>query len=245
MSITHHLPGTQLKENTMTIRSCLAALAVVFSIGLISAPTTHATEKTDTQKAKETPVIVTVQPGDTLTSIADTHQTTYVRVFNANDFIVNPDQIDVGDEIHIPTVEEELPDRYTAQQAQVAATQVYQPAASTSYTTQTYTSAPVNSSSYYVGNGMWCTDYVHSKRPDVAIYGNAGYNWISSAQAAGKTTGSAPRAGAVAVTNGHVAYVESVNSDGSYVVSEMGWNYKAGNYNQRTVQPGAFGGFIY
>jgi surface antigen len=92
---------------------------------------------------------------------------------------------------------------------------------------------------------MWCTDYVHSKRPDVAIYGNAGYNWISSAQAAGKTTGSTAQAGAVAVTNGHVAYVESVNPDGSYVVSEMGWNYQAGNYNKRTVAPGTFGAFIY
>lgn len=92
---------------------------------------------------------------------------------------------------------------------------------------------------------MWCTDYVHSKRPDVAIYGNAGMSWIGSAQAEGKSTGSTPKAGAVAVTDGHVAYVEKVNSDGSYVVSEMGWNYQAGNYNQRTVQPGAFGGFIY
>src|SRR5690606_33697735 len=114
----------------------------------------------------------------------------------------------------------------------------YQPAVTQSApvvaTTQSYTSAPVNSSSYYVGNGMWCTDYVHSKRPDVAIYGNAGMSWIGSAQAAGKSTGSAPRAGAVAVTNGHVAYVEKVNSDGSYVVSEMGWNYQAGNYNKRT-----------
>ena len=68
---------------------------------------------------------------------------------------------------------------------------------------------------------------------------------IGSAQAAGKSAGSTPQAGAVAVTNGHVAYVESVNTDGSYVVSEMGWNYQAGNYNKRTVQPGAFGGFIY
>ncbi len=92
---------------------------------------------------------------------------------------------------------------------------------------------------------MWCTDYVHSKRPDVPVYGNAGYNWVSSAQAQGKATGTAPRAGAVAVTNGHVAYVESVNADGSYVVSEMGWNYQAGNYNQRTVNPGTFGQFIY
>lgn len=97
----------------------------------------------------------------------------------------------------------------------------------------------------YTGNGMWCTDYVHSKRPDVPIYGNAGYNWIAAAQAEGRATGTAPQPGAIAVTAGHVAYVESVNGDGTYVVSEMGWNFTAGAYNMRTVGPGAFGGFIY
>jgi len=194
---------------------------------------------------KEEPaVVVTVKAGDTLTSIAEEHGVTYVELFNANEAIANPDQIDIGDEVRIPKNEEILPDRFSDYQASVVAVQpVYQPA--TTYTTQSYTSAPVNSSSYYVGNGMWCTDYVHSRRPDVAIYGNAGYNWIGSAQAAGKATGSTPQAGAVAVMNGHVAYVESVNPDGTYVVSEMGWDYKAGNYNQRTVQPGAFGAFIY
>jgi surface antigen len=79
----------------------------------------------------------------------------------------------------------------------------------------------------------------------VPVYGNAGYSWISAAQRDGKATGTTPQAGAVAVQNGHVAYVNSVNADGSYNVSEMGWNYRAGNYNERTVQPGAFGAFIY
>ena len=231
----------------MTIRSQLAALAVAFSVVLIFGSSAHAEEKTTTSTAKkEVPaVVVSVQLGDTLTSIAEAHQTTYARLYDANDWINNPDQIDIGNEIRIPTTEESLPDRFSGYQAQAVAAQASYQAAATTYTTQSYTSAPVNASSYYVGNGMWCTDYVHSKRPDVAIYGNAGMSWIGSAQAAGKSTGSSPRAGAVAVTNGHVAYVESVNGDGSYVVSEMGWNYKAGNYNQRTVQPGAFGGFIY
>ncbi|MES2630679.1 MAG: LysM peptidoglycan-binding domain-containing protein [Patescibacteria group bacterium] len=197
--------------------------------------TTEPEVKAEEVKAEE---VITVQSGDTLESIATAHNTTYVRLFNANPGIANPDMIDVGNQITIPAAEKELEDRF-AQIAPVAT------AATATYTTQQYSSAPVNSSSYYVGNGMWCTDYVHSKRPDVAIYGNAGYNWIGSAQAAGKSTGSAPQAGAVAVMDGHVAYVESVNGDGSYVVSEMGWNYQPGNYNQRTVQPGAFGSFIY
>jgi surface antigen len=47
---------------------------------------------------------------------------------------------------------------------------------------------------------------------------------------------------------GHVAYVEAVNPDGSWVVTEM--NYVAfGVISQRTIKPGQLGGrlvgFIY
>lgn len=197
-------------------------------------------KKTDEIKPAE--VKVTVAPGDSLSSIAEANNTTWVRIFNKNTALTNPDVIDPGMELVIPTAEEELADRYS-EYAAVQAPVVAQTAAT--YTTRSYSSAPVNSSSYYVGNGMWCTDYVQSKRSDVNGYGNAGYGWISKAQSQGKATGTTPQAGAVAVTNGHVAYVESVNADGSYVVSEMGWNYQAGNYNKRTVSSGTFGGFIY
>lgn len=225
----------------------IVALALSASIALVllGGSSAGAEEKPTEENKDDQTVVVIVKTGDTLTSIADAHGVTYVELYNANEAIANPDVIDIGDEVRIPKKDEQLPDRFSGYTAQIAATPVLYQNTATTYTTQSYTTAPVNSSSYYVGNGMWCTDYVHSKRPDVAIYGNAGYNWIGSAQAAGKATGSAPRAGAVAVTNGHVAYVESVNPDGSYVVSEMGWNYRAGNYNQRTVQPGAFGAFIY
>lgn len=227
-------------------KQLLVGLAVFGTVMTLTASPAHAAEEKKT---------VTVKAGDTLSKIAKEHDTTYVRLFNANKKIQHPDMIDVGDKIRIPAKKEKLSDRYSKVVSQAAASApVATPVASsapvvastaTTYTTREYSAQPVNSNSYYVGNGMWCTDYVHSKRPDVAIYGNAGYNWISSAQAAGKSTGSQPKAGAVAVTNGHVAYVEKVNSDGSYVVSEMGWNYQAGNYNERTVKPGAFGSFIY
>lgn len=236
------------------MKSTLLALALSASVALVlfGGSTASAQSGEEEKPKEEKPIVVTVKAGDTLSSIAEKHKVTYVDLYNANKSIADPDMIDVGDKVRVPKNDEikKLPNRFSEYEKKLAAMVVaapqvtYQPAAST-YTTQTFTSAPVNSSSYYVGNGMWCTDYVHSKRPDVQIYGNAGMSWISSAQAAGKSTGTTPRAGAVAVMNGHVAYVESVNSDGSYVVSEMGWNYQAGNYNKRTVQPGAFGGFIY
>lgn len=237
----------------MKIKVILVALGVMATLVLGNSTPAGATdnktdakpevtaEKTVTEPAAPQEVIVTVKRGDTLQKIATAHGTTYVRLFNANPAITHPDVIDVGDQITIPAPEKVFEDRFS----QVAPVVAKKRPAATTYTTQRYTSKPVNSKSYYVGNGMWCTDYVHSKRPDLAIRGNAGYNWVNSARAQGKATGSTPRAGAVAVTNGHVAYVESVNGDGSYTVSEMGWNYKAGNYNKRTVAPGTFGKFIY
>ncbi|MEA2244900.1 MAG: peptidoglycan DL-endopeptidase CwlO [Solirubrobacteraceae bacterium] len=76
-----------------------------------------------------------------------------------------------------------------------------------------------------------CTWWVWSRRPDLPWFsgdsGNA-KNWISSAQARGIPTGTAPVAGAVAVFQpgqygaggyGHVAYVESVQGS-NIVISE-------------------------
>ena len=196
-------------------------------------------------KPADQPVYATVTAGDSLAAIAERYGTTWDRIFDANESLNNPNIINAGQKLRIPRAEETLPNRSTQVIAAQQAASVVAARSANTTTTRSYTSKPINSSSYYVGNGMWCTDYVHSRRPDIAVYGNAGYNWISSAQAAGKSTGGTPRAGAVAVTNGHVAYVESVNGDGSYTVSEMGWNYRAGNYNKRTVRPGTFGQFIY
>jgi LysM repeat protein len=93
-----------------------------------------------------------------------------------------------------------------------------------------------------------CTWYVASRRP-IPWNGNAG-DWFAAAQALNWPTGQMPQPGAIMVTweswYGHVAYVERVNSDGSWVVSEMnyaGW----GQVDQRTIKPGGVPliGFIY
>lgn len=227
----------------MQINVKLTAAVLVGAFALFAMPShAYALESKSAPEAAKKQVIVEVKEGDTLSSIADANKTTYVRIFNANDTLQNPDVINAGDKLRIPADNEQLTDRYGQYMASAAAAK---PAYNGTYTTRSYSTKPVNSKSYYVGNGMWCTDYVYSKRGDLSNYGNAGYNWISKAQAQGKSTGSTPQAGAVAVMNGHVAYVNSVNADGSYNVSEMGWNYQAGNYNERTVQPGTFGAFIY
>ncbi len=94
-----------------------------------------------------------------------------------------------------------------------------------------------------------CTDYVAAKRPDVirsvdiwaytkfllAHGGPLGVDWTArdwaaNAQNAGLSTGRIPEAGAVMVfrpgaygahSDGHVAIVDSVHSDGGFTISEM------------------------
>lgn len=105
----------------------------------------------------------------------------------------------------------------------------------------------------YVNNKFpvgWCTYYVATKR-NVTWSGDAGY-WYANAAAQGVPVGSTPKVGSIMVTweswAGHVAYVEAVNPDGSWVVSEMNW-VAFDVIDQRTIKPGQLGGklvgFIY
>jgi hypothetical protein len=105
----------------------------------------------------------------------------------------------------------------------------------------------------YVNNKFpvgWCTYYVATWR-NVTWTGDAGW-WYDNARAQGYAVGPTPKVGAIMVTwesyLGHVAYVEAVNADGSWTVSEM--NYVAWNViDWRTIKPGQLGtrlvGFIY
>lgn len=63
------------------------------------------------QPAQPAPVMITVQSGDTLTSIADANGTTYVRIFDANDSVADPNVIIPGQQLRIPAADEQLPDR--------------------------------------------------------------------------------------------------------------------------------------
>jgi surface antigen len=85
----------------------------------------------------------------------------------------------------------------------------------------------------------YCTWYVATRRY-VPWFGDAG-QWGPNAAAMGFPEGRLPHAGAIMVTwegpIGHVAYVEAVNADGSWVVSEM--NYVAWDVvDRRLVRPG-------
>jgi surface antigen len=101
----------------------------------------------------------------------------------------------------------------------------------------------------------YCTWWVAHKRY-IPWRGNA-YQWWWNARAFGFAEGAAPRPGAVMVMGisgtspqGHVAYVESVNPNGSFLVSEMNWwGVSGGGWNRvdyRTISSmGGVLGFIY
>jgi LysM repeat protein len=84
---------------------------------------------------------------------------------------------------------------------------------------------PFSNSKFVYGQ---CTWYVASRR-NIPWTGDA-WMWYGGARAMGFATGMVPEPGAIMVTwesyyYGHVAYVEQVNADGSFVVSEM--NFRA------------------
>lgn len=57
------------------------------------------------------PVIVPVQAGDSLISIAATQQVSYTRLYDANPQIVHPDVIKPGDSLRVPSADEQVPVR--------------------------------------------------------------------------------------------------------------------------------------
>ena len=71
-----------------------------------------------------------------------------------------------------------------------------------------------------------------------STWGNAN-NWANAAASAGYTVNNSPSQGAILQTSqgafGHVAYVESVNSNGSITVSEMNYGHGVGVVTSRTI----------
>ncbi len=95
----------------------------------------------------------------------------------------------------------------------------------------TVKSIAFSGNAYTAGN---CTWYAKSKRPDLPnTLGNAN-QWTVRAKAQGISTGTEPKAGAIAQQGMHVVYVEKVNSNGTIHISEMNF-VGLGKISERTV----------
>jgi surface antigen len=180
--------------------------------------------------AKPEPIVYTVMPGDNLSKIGTANNVEWQRLWAKNTEIKHPDLIYIGAKLAIPGPSEQLE---RALPAVVALTKL------------TPGVAPLGS--YNANNTYdrgYCTWYVKNRR-GVSLpntLGNAN-TWYSRAIANNMAVGTEPRVGAVATTTsgslGHVAYVESVNGDGSITVSEM--NYRGWNITSyRTVNASSF-----
>jgi LysM repeat protein len=100
------------------MRSRIVLAAIVFvalvtgvSGSTASAATKKAPVKVASAATKPADKTVTVQPGDTLTKIATDNSTTYVRLYDKNTNINDPDLIYPDEAITVPAADEQLPDR--------------------------------------------------------------------------------------------------------------------------------------
>jgi surface antigen len=193
-------------------------------------------------------VAVTTREGDSPISLASAYQVDPQAILDFNYLRTSPDAaIPTGAQIVIPNGKGPKFER-AAPPAQLS------PAvgSSSSRGASGFTAGSGTPVTAAVGNRFaygYCTWYVFNRVPYIPWLGDAS-QWYGQAQAFGWPTGQTPRPGAIMVTYesswGHVAYVESVNGDGSWTVSEM--NYRGWNQvDTRSIKPGGAPllGFIY
>lgn len=169
-------------------------------------------------------VVYVVKGGDTFDSIALRYQANAARIEQDNNLeiagLTEGDRIFIRDGV---PPSNERPE-YSAR----AATYSY------SYLGNTSARKNITVVGYYYGLGGpyasgYCTQWAWYKRQDIPrSFGNA-YSWARAASAYGYAVDRTPSAGAIFQTAyggggyGHVGYVESVNDDGSIVITEMNY----------------------
>lgn len=176
-------------------------------------------------------VLYTVQAGDTTDSIASKFGVSKDRIVSFNDLELGG--LSPGQQVIVPGAQQ--------QQAPGASS------SSKSSSAATTSGFSFGASPVFGGNGYaygYCTYWAASRRAQVGRpvpnnWGNAA-TWADGARAMGMRVDRVPEVGAVMQNGGgwgglgHVAFVERVNPDGSWTISEMnfsGWNV----VDQRTL----------
>lgn len=93
----------------MRIQTLIIGIITAGAVMVATPQITHAEEQTENNQPQQN--IVKVEAGNTLSGIAKQHETTYVRLFDANTQIEHPDKIFPGQDIRIPGAEEQLVSR--------------------------------------------------------------------------------------------------------------------------------------
>jgi surface antigen len=188
-------------------------------------------------------VVVTTHVGDSVDDIAATYHVAASTIVDYNRIRIDPAALPDGLELVIPGGEgPPLPPPAILPLGAGPSSVIAKHPFAIRY------GAPIGS---YTNNKFpwgWCTWYVATRR-QIPWIGDA-YQWYGNAQAMGFAVGQAPRVGAVMVTWesgwGHVAYVDAVYPDGSWLVSEMNFVGFA-QTDQRQIYPGGVPliGFVY
>ena len=196
-------------------------------------------------------VIYTVKSGDTVASMASKYQASADRIVSFNDLELSG--VKAGKTIVIPggvLPTNERPGYVSPSDA--ASFGSYGGGYSTIDAQMAGASA---GNRYAYGN---CTWYAFERRTQLGLpvgsfWGNAA-TWAMYARTAGYRVDNTPSVGAIAQWNayqggsyyaGHVAIVESVNSDGSITISEMNYLYNFNRVTSRTISPSSVSNFIH
>jgi LysM repeat protein len=131
-----------LKEGYMRLASLAAGIIFAAVFFVVGGPAAHA-ETTNHQQDQAKKVVI--KEGDTLDGIATENKTTYVRLFDANTNIEDPDLIYPGDKLKIPAPSEklkhrELPADYVPPVSSTQVPQTYQAPVPVSYARPNYAS---------------------------------------------------------------------------------------------------------
>ncbi len=135
----------------MHLRALVAATLLAGLFFVADSPSAHA-QTDNTAEENEAAKQLIVQHGDSLAKLATAHETTYMRLFNANTTVKDPDLIYPGDTLRVPKADEVLESRSLPAEAPtpVAITPQKRPAAQTgsAQAAPVASSAPANA-------GVW------------------------------------------------------------------------------------------
>ncbi len=194
-------------------------------------------------------IVYTVKEGDTLESIAEKYGSTAENIKHLNDIEVSG----ISEGMRIAIEGGTLPEKERPE---------YVPPAPTYTTTYYYTTSGNGASRLtltVINSSLWisgpytsgqCTSYAWYMRQDLpGTLGNASA-WAANARAAGfDVRYGDPRPGDVFQTSsgwyGHVGYVVAVNDDGTILVREMNYNYRAGVVTESLISAGTARSFNY
>lgn len=95
----------------MRLSLLTAGVIIWTAIFLGGSPTPAQAQINIQSQPNQEPKVVVVQEGDYLEKIAEAHQTTWKRLFDANPEIANPDLIYPGQSMQIPEADEQLVER--------------------------------------------------------------------------------------------------------------------------------------